>query len=191
MQDNAFTVFLRFGPLRVQAYPPKEKKPPRKKKERKPKERPEPEEPRPRRNFLTLRNLRFALETLPPIVRRLLTRIFRGVRIAPCRVAVVIGGERDPASAAVQCGTALGGVWAVMPVVERFLRIPDPRISVSVDFQSEKTRLTGEIGVSARLGTLTGASLGALIPLVRAFFRWRREDAPPKARRKRSRKVTA
>lgn len=175
MRGQAFALHICLGPLRFQAYPPPKKK--KQKKKKTPKEKPKEEpEPPPRRNLLTFRNLRFAFQTLPPVLRRLVVRILRGIRIHPCRVSVDIGGQQDPAAAAQLCAAALTGIWAAMPVAERILRIPDPRLRVGVDFQAEQTSIQGEIGVATRLGSLLGAGLGAVISILSALVRLWQED---------------
>ena len=51
-----------------------------------------------------------------------------------------------------------------MPVLEQLLVIPQPHIHTDVDFSSGETRSAGEVGISARVGTLLGVGTCAADP---------------------------
>ena len=89
-------------------------------------------------------------ELLPPL-KRSLARIGRGIRIKPLQLYVTLGAADDPAAGAQLYGEVNAAVWAVMPVLEQFVDIPDPYIQINVDFDSAKTALRGEAGAKFRV----------------------------------------
>ena len=68
-----------------------------------------------------------------------------------------------------------------MPVLERLLVIPSPHIHIGIDFVESKTKLEGEVGVTARIGTLlaVGATIG--FPALKWFLQYKKkkEKQPP------------
>ena len=73
-----------------------------------------------------------------------------------------------------------------MPVLEQLLVIPTPHIHIGIDFDAPDTIAEGELGVSARIGTLLAAALGVGIPALRWFLRYQKkhkQQTPAKASR--------
>ena len=126
-------------------------------------------------------DIRDAVSALWPPLKRALDRTRRGLRIAPLDLSVTLGGLEDPASAAQLYGELNAAVWSAMPVLERLLVIPSPHIHIGIDFMESKTKLEGEVGVTARIGTLlaVGATIG--FPALKWFLQYKKkkEKQPP------------
>ena len=82
-------------------------------------------------------------------------------------LSVVLGGQEEPADAAQQYGTLQGTVWTVVPALEQLLVLPHPRIHIDIDFSAETVRASGQVGLSARIGTLVRIGLTLAIPALR------------------------
>ena len=109
-------------------------------------------------------------------MRNGLNRTRRGVRIHPMDLCVTLGGQEDPAAAAQLYGEAHAGVWAVMPVLERLLVIPEPHIHIGIDFNASETKVEGELGVTARVGTLLAVGATVAFPALKWFLRYRKKQ---------------
>lgn len=174
---------VKIGWFRIHILPAKE--PDKKKKDRgketekaKKTEEKEEKKPFPKPSFADVRD---AVSTLWPPLKRALDRTRRGLRIEPLDLSVTLGGSEDPASAAQLYGELYAAVWSAMPVLERLLVIPSPYIHIGIDFMETKTKLEGEVGVSARVGTLlaVGATIG--FPALKWFLQYKKkkEKQPP------------
>ena len=182
----------RVGPFRFRVYPPKEKKPkadkPKKEKKQKPPKEKKPKGER-EKSKISLADIKDAIQTLWPPLKRALGRTRRGIRVEPLDLSVTVGGGGDPAAAAELYGSLHAGVWTGMPVLEQLLVIPNPHIHIGIDFDRAQTETSGEVGVSIRIGTLLGVALGIGIPALKWFLRFRKkqkeqftapkEEAPP------------
>ena len=62
-----------------------------------------------------------------------------------------------------------------MPLLEQLLVIPEPSIHIGIDFDAPETSVEGEVGLSARIGTLLRVALTIGIPSLRWFLRWRKK----------------
>ena len=159
-KDGALNVYAAAGFVRFRVYPPKE----RKKAASKPEPKAEQKKEKPKQSdagklIQTVRRVwEPAMETL--------RRVRRGVRLNPMRLSVTYGGRDEPADAAVLCGDTLAFVWAVMPTLERVLRVHDPRITVNVDFDAPDLRVEADIGLTIRVWAVL-VSLVPLLPLLR------------------------
>lgn len=155
------------GPVRIRLYPPVKHK-----KENQPaptaKETDQPQQKK-RTSFLkpTAEDVRLALETLLPPLRRALERTRRGIRVTPLEISVTVGGGEDPAAAAQLYGRLHMAVWTVMPAVEQLVRIPDPSIHVGIDFDADTTVSSGKAGILLTLGTLISVALQVGIPAIK------------------------
>lgn len=167
-------VRLRIGPIRLTILPKKEKKPKAKKpkKPKKEKNAAAKKHPLPKPRFAELRALvRTALDALGKTLRRTCKR----TRIDPLELCVTFAG--DPAEAAKNYGYANAAIWSVMPHLEELFYIPAPSITLRMDFQAEKTRVEGTVGVTLRVCDLLAIALTLALPLGRWFLAFRRAHA--------------
>ena len=181
LSGGSTVVDVQFGLFRFRVFPVKKKSKPSKEetteKPEKPKEKKE-KQPLPKP---TLTDIRDAVRTLWPPLKRALNRTRRGIRIHPLTVSLILGGADDPAAAAEQYGYLQAAIWTGMPVLEKVLDIPEPSIHTDIDFDAPKPLIEGTLGVTARIGTLLGVGLGIAIPALRWFLRFRKKakEKPP------------
>ena len=175
-RDNGALIRARVGPVRFQVYPTKEKKP----KEEKPEKEKPPKEKRPNEKKAKPKigssDIKDAVRTLWPPLKRALDRTRRGIRIAPLDLSVTVGGREDPATAAERYGDLYAAVWTVTPALEQVLDIREPHIHVGIDFDVPETEIAGEAGVSIRVGTLLGVALSIGIPALKWFLAFRKKQ---------------
>ena len=175
------SVTARFGLFRIQVLPTKKKPPKHEKTAKKdglPKRPPQKKPPAfPKPSFGDVRD---ALQTLWPPLKKALRRTRRGVRIDPLDVSVILGGQAEPADAAQLYGELHGAVWTGMPVLEQLLVIPRPHIHLDVDFTAEETKILGSVGFSARIGTLLRIGMTVAIPGLRWLLAYmkKKKQAP-------------
>ena len=184
-EPGSLTAEAFVGPVHIHLYPPA----PRKKKSSKPvpaaTEAPQPpQKKRPPFPKPTADDLRLALETLLPPLRKALDRTRRGIRITPLELSVTVGGGEDPAAAAQLYGQLQGIVWTVMPALEQLVRIPDPAIHVGIDFDADASVSSGKAGIFLTLGTLISVALGIGIPVMKflAGYMKRSKNANPETK---------
>lgn len=181
MKGGVLTLDAKVGLLSFRVLPAKEKA----KKEPKAKKR--TDKPRKQKKLpkFTFADIRDAARTLWPPLKRALGRTRRGVRIHPLTLSLTLGAAEDPAAGARNYGYIHGAVWTVMPVLEQLLVIPEPSIHVGLDFDTAETKIEGEFGLSARIGTLLGIVLTVALPGLKWFLRWnkmkKQQPAPQKA----------
>lgn len=174
---DAVCVDMKLGWLRFRIFSGTEK-PAKKKKTKKKKENASAEEDAGKKKSSqkpALADIWDAVRTLAPPLKKALGRACRGIHIAPMRLSLVIGGQQDPAAAAKLYGEINAGIWSGMPVLERLLDIPDPGIHTEVDFNTEKTQVTGTVGISIRIGTALAVGFGIAFPALRWFLRYRKK----------------
>lgn len=169
LAEGSFTVDVKAGPIRVRVYPGRERKAPKKENAEK-RGREKRTLPKP-----AWAEVKEAARTLWPPLKKALGRTRRGVRLDPLRLSLTLGGQRDPADAARLYGELHGGMWAVMPLLERLMDIPDPRLHIGVDFNAEAATLEGELGITARIGTLLRVGLGFGFPALRWLLRYQKK----------------
>ena len=169
LKDGSATVDVKISVLRIRVYPKKENP----EKEKKEKKNPEGKEkksfPKP-----ALEEIKDAVSTLWPPLKKAIGRIRRGIRISPMDVSLTLGGLDDPAKTSELYGYLHSGMWSVMPVLEEGLDIPDPHIHIGIDFNTEKTAVEGNLEITARIGTLLAAGLCVGIPALRWFLKYRK-----------------
>ena len=68
----------------------------------------------------------------------------------------------------------LEGVCDVMPEVEKLTRMPDPRIHLETDFNAAETRVSGEVGLSFRIGDLVSIGIAFAGPALKWFRAFRK-----------------
>jgi hypothetical protein len=172
MTDGAVTVDVTASRIHIRVFPGKPKP------EKKTAETPKKEEKKSEKQPLpkpTLADIKDAVQTLWPPLKRSLRRIGKGIRIDPLDLRVTIGGADDPAAAAQLYGYFNAGVWTGMPVLEKLLDIPKPYIHLGLDFEEPRTVPEGTVGVTFRVGTLLAAVLGVAISALRWFLRFRKK----------------
>ena len=118
-----------------------------------------------------------------PSIKKALGRSRRGIRIDPMELSVVLGGQEEPADAAQQYGTLQGTVWTVVPALEQLLVLPHPRIHIDIDFSAEMVRASGQVGLSARIGTLVRIGLTLAIPALRWLLTYLKKKKQRPARK--------
>lgn len=168
------------GPIRLQLVPePEKKKPDKPKKEKAPKKKKEktPEDGEKKKSLgLTVHDIRSALPALWESLRRGLRRTRQRLRIDPMRLSVCFGGD-DPAQVAELYGWANTAMWTVMPEMERLTRMPDPRIHLETDFTASETRISGEVGLSFRIGDLLAIGFAFAGPALRWYKGFRKKKS--------------
>ena len=87
--------------------------------------------------------------------------------------------KRGHSQTARMYGYLHAGIWTIMPAMEELVEIRKPYLHVGVDYENTETILHGQIGVSARLGTLLRAALSAGIPAIRWFLQHRKNMSAP------------
>lgn len=176
---DALALDAKIGPFRIHILPGKKQDKKREKRAKKPKEAEKSEEKAEKKPCFpkpSMADIREAVSVLWPPLKRALNRTRRGVRIHPMDLCVTLGGQEDPAAAAQLYGEAHAGVWAVMPVLERLLVIPEPHIHIGIDFNASETKVEGELGVTARVGTLLAVGATVAFPALKWFLRYRKKQ---------------
>ena len=176
---DALALDAKIGPFRIHILPGKKQDKKREKRAKEPKEAEKSEEKAEKKPCFpkpSMADIREAVSVLWPPLKRALKRTRRGVRIHPMDLCVTLGGQEDPAAAAQLYGEAHAGVWAVMPVLERLLVIPEPHIHIGIDFNASETKAEGELGVTARVGTLLAVGATVAFPALKWFLRYRKKQ---------------
>lgn len=176
---DALALDAKIGPFRIHILPGKKQDKKREKRAKEPKEAEKSEEKAEKKPCFpkpSMADIREAVSVLWPPLKRALNRTRRGVRIHPMDLCVTLGGQEDPAAAAQLYGEAHAGVWAVMPVLERLLVIPEPHIHIGIDFNASETKAEGELGVTARVGTLLAVGATVAFPALKWFLRYRKKQ---------------
>ena len=176
---DALALDAKIGPFRIHILPGKKQDKKREKRAKEPKEAEKSEEKAEKKPCFpkpSMADIREAVSVLWPPLKRAQNRTRRGVRIHPMDLCVTLGGQEDPAAAAQLYGEAHAGVWAVMPVLERLLVIPEPHIHIGIDFNASETKVEGELGVTARVGTLLAVGATVAFPALKWFLRYRKKQ---------------
>ncbi len=202
------SLLVRFGPLKLQIFPRKEKKPSRRKpKEKKPEkkqaekkaaadpekkpaektaaEKSAPEKPKPKKKAekkprakINREQILYSLETLPPILGRALKRTGRRLRLTPLKVHLLVAGP-DPADTALLYGRLEAALGAALPALHRLVRIKDQDVRLFLDFQREQMDLIADVGLSLRPWDLVSVGLRAGGSLLKWYLRFRKLASPP------------
>lgn len=180
LKSGALTVNAKVGPVSFRVYPAK----PKEEKAKEAKEEPEKPVAEKKKAKFTFVDLKDAARALWPPLKRALARTRRGIRIHPLTVSLTVGAAEDPADGAQKYGYLHAGVWTFMPVLEQLLVIPAPSIHVGIDFDTGETTVEGEVGLSARIGTLLCVALTIGIPALKWFLsrnKAMKRSLPPQA----------
>lgn len=164
------------GPVRLQLVPKPEKKEPEKPKKEKPPREEKPAEEKQKKLELTPGDIRSALPTVWESLKRGLRKTRQRLRIDPMRLSVCFGGD-DPAQTAETYGWANAAMWTVMPELEKLINMPDPHVHLETDFNAPDTRVSGEVGLSFRIGDLLAIGFAFAGPALRWFMAFRKEKA--------------
>ena len=172
-------VHVKIGPIRFRIYPENQKAKKEKKRARKAEKaaasgKTETKKKKSLPKF-RLRDIKDAVRTLWPPLKRALEHTRKGLRIHPLDLSVTLGGLKDPAEAAKLYAYLHAGMWTAMPLLERIVDIPDPHLHVGLDFSEARTVMEGEAALKARAGTLLRAALTAGIPALKWYRRWKKQ----------------
>lgn len=137
---------------------------------------------------LTFADIRSALPALWESLKRGLRRTRQRLRIDPMQLSVCFGGD-DPARVAETYGWANVAMWTVMPEVEKLTRMPDPRIHLETDFNAAETRVSGEVGLSFRIGDLVSIGIAFAGPALKWFRAFRKTQKPQEKQAAREREA--
>ena len=170
LKDGSATVDVKVSLFRIRVYPKKESTEKEKKKPKEKGDRGKKSFPKP-----SLADIKDAARTLWPPLKKAVGRVRRGIRIAPLSFSLTLGGQEEPDKTAELYGYLHSGMWTVMPMLEAGLDIPDPHIHIGIDFTAAEAAVEGELGLTARIGTLLMAGLTVGIPALRWFLKYRKK----------------
>lgn len=176
-EDGSPFLYIRYGPVKLQLFPPKEKaeegekKPPKKKKTK-------PEKPKKPKAKINMEQILYALEKLPPILGRALKRTGRCIHIWPLKLYVLVAGV-DPAATAMLYGRMEAALAAGFPILERSLRLKDADVQLYVDFTVRQMDFIADVGVSLRPWSLVWVTLRAGGSLLKWYLGFRKLASPP------------
>lgn len=179
LTPDSQVVDVKVGPIRFRIHPAKKKEKKAKKQARKAEKTAKSgnTEPKKKKSFpkIKLRDIKDAVRTLWPPLKRALERTRKGIRIHPLDLSVTLGGLKDPAETAKLYAYLHAGMWTAMPLLEKVIDIPDPHLHVGMDFSEAETVLEGEAALKAHVGTLLLAALQVGIPALKWFLRWKKQ----------------
>lgn len=176
-RDSEVNLTIRFGPVKLQILPPKEKKEIEEKKPAK-KKKPKKEKPEKPKAKINAEQILYALEKLPPILSRALKRVGGCIHIRPFQVYVLVAGP-DPAGTAALFGKLEAALAAGFPVLEESLDIKDADVRLYVDFTAWQMDFIVDAGVWLRPWTLVWVLLRAGGSLVKWYMGFRKLASPP------------
>ena len=159
--QGALSLQVRIGPLRITVVPSKEKKPAKGKKKKQAEAKSAKAEAGKKPRRPNRRQILYALDTLPPILKRALGGFGRGLRVPELRVHVVFGGE-DPADTALLYGKTQAAVGMALPALEQLVAVGETDVALATDYQAERTEFSVDITVQIRLGALAVLGGGVL-----------------------------
>ncbi len=161
------------GPVRLQILPkpdkPKKEKPKKEKPAKEPKEQ-SPKAKKERKLDFTAEDIKTLLGAVWTALKNVLRKTRQRLLIKPLHLSVAFGGALDPANAAETYGYANAAMWAAMPTLEKLTRMPDPQIHTEVNFEAEKTVVSGEVGLSFQIRDLFAIGGALLSPVIKWFF---------------------
>ena len=170
---EAFGLWLRIGPFKIDLLKKKEKK-------KTAETTPKVKKPRPKPTWQELTDL---AKTALKALKKALRHLKRTVRIDPLRLSLRIA-DSDPAKCAQNYGYVNAAVWTLMPLAEDTFDIPDARIHTEMDFEAERISAEGEVGISLRVFDVLAILLVLLVPLLKWYLRFtkaHKNDPPQQA----------
>lgn len=180
-EDREPFLAVRYGPVKLQLLPKKEKpEKSDKKKKKKPKKekKSKAEKPKKPKAKINRAQIFYALEKLPPILGRALKRVGRSIHIKPLKLYVLVAGA-DPADTAQLYGKLEAALAAGFPILEKALRIKDADVRLYVDFQEVQMDFIIDAGVYLRPCSLVWMGLRAGGSLLKWFIGFRKLASPP------------
>lgn len=171
-------VDVRIGWLQFRIYPARKKEKRAKKEQKKAMKASESGKTERKRSLpkFKLADLKDAVRTLWPPLKKALEQTRKGIRVDPLDLSVTLGGEKDPADAAKWYAYLHAGMWTGMPLLEKVIDIPDPHIHVGLSFRESNVILEGDTALKAHVGTLLRAAFGIGIPALRWFLQWKKQQ---------------
>ena len=160
-------VTVQLGPKVIQIVPPPEKRAKAEKRSVKPSKTESKSQKKPVPVFrLTFDDMRGGLRALWQAVKGALRRAGKRIRIDPLNISIVLGDE-NPANTAEWYGWVNTAVWTVMPRLEEWVDMPDPRIHMEMDFSAAETTVSGTVGFRYRVADLLAIAFAAGGPVLR------------------------
>ena len=129
---------------------------------------------------ISLEQVLYSLQMLPPLVGKLLRLTCRGLRVDPLLVHITAAGP-DPADTALLYGRPEAAPGAALPALHRLVRIKDQDVRLFLDFQREQMDLIADVGLSLRPWDLVSVGLRAGGSLLKWYLRFRKLASPPPA----------
>lgn len=179
--QGELALWVRFGPVKLQLFPPGEKKE-KVEPEKKPKKKAKPKKEKPKKpkGKINREQILYSLETLPPILGRALRRTGRRLRFAPLKIHLLVAGP-DPADTAMLYGRLEAALSAGLPVLHRLVHIREQDIRLFLDFQQEQMDLIADVGAALRPWDLVSVGVRAGGSLLKWYLRFRKLASPPPA----------
>ena len=179
-EQGEMALWVKYGPIRLQLFPKKEKpekeeKKPKEKKKETPEKKKKPGKPRAKINRA---QIFYALEKLPPILGRALKRTGRSIRVRPLKVWVLVAGA-DPADTAELYGRLEAALSAGLPVLEKAVWIREEDVRLYPDFTQEQMDFIADVGVGLRPWRLVTMGVRALGSLLKWYLGFRKLASPP------------
>lgn len=183
-EQGAIALWLRYGPVKLRLFSPKEKKP-----------KPEPpsqaegaqqepaaetaekESKKKPRAGINLEQILYSLETLPPILGRALRRTGRRIRVGPLKVHLLIGCG-DPAATAQLYGRLQAALAAGLPILHGAVSVKDQDIQLFPDFLGDRMDCIADVGASLRPWHLVSAGIRAGGSALKWFLGFRKLASP-------------
>ena len=132
---------------------------------------------------LTARDILHALPSLFGALKAGLKKTRQRLRVDPLEISVVFGGD-DPADAGELYGMATAAMFAVMPQLERLVRIPDPHIHLDADYTGGPTRAEGTVGLSFQIRDLLAIGWAFGRPVLKWYLQFGKQAAARAAQEK-------
>lgn len=179
LENTRVTVIA--GPARIQVLPKPDKseKANKEKKEKRTATQKAQEKPGQKQKKIDLspQDIRTLLPAAWEALKKGLRKTRQRLRIDPMELSAALPGAMDPAGAAELYGYINAGMWTVMPQLEKLTRIPDPRLHVEVDFDDERLKLNGRVGVTLQIRDLFAIGWAFAKPLLKWFMAMRKRQS--------------
>ncbi len=130
-----------------------------------------------RKPALSAQDIRTLLPAAWEALKKGLRKTRQRLRIDPLELSAVLPGAVDPAGAAELYGYINAGMWTVMPQLEKLTRIPDPHLHVEVDFDGERLKLSGRVGVTLQIRDLLAIGWAFAGPVLKWFMAMRKRQS--------------